>query len=212
MLHLNDSQCRVTLQSFKRSPPVQRSLQPPRIIGLCGAIGAGKSTVAKLLVSKHGRTLLPLAGPLKNMLMSLGLSYAQVYGSEKEVPSDLLCGKTPRHAMQTLGTEWGRNHVGQELWTKAWLAQLAQLPNDFIVVDDVRFANEFAMIRDLGGVIVDVWRDSLPHTNPSHPSERDRLAIAPDFIILNGGTEDALWHEVALMLKSTSKVIQSAAE
>lgn len=187
-------------------------LQTPRIIGLCGAIGAGKSTVAKILVQYHSRTLLPLAGPLKNMLMSLGLTYDQVYGSQKEVPSDLLCGKTPRHAMQTLGTEWGRNHVGQELWTKAWLAQLSQLPHDLIVVDDVRFANEFAMIRDLGGVIVDVWRDSLGPSAQTHASERDRLAITPDFIIVNGGTEADLLHEVEFMLKSTSKVIQSAAE
>jgi hypothetical protein len=185
--------------------------QTPRIIGLCGAIGAGKSTVAKLLVSQHGRTLLPLAGPLKTMLMSLGLTYDQVYGSQKSVPSDLLCGKTPREAMQTLGTEWGRNHVGHELWTKAWLAQVSARPNDLIVVDDVRFANEFAMIRDLGGVIVDVWRDVGP-TDLSHASERDRLSISPDCVIVNGGTEADLPHEVAFMLKTVSKERASAAE
>jgi hypothetical protein len=45
------------------------------------------------------------AGPLKSMCMALGLTEAHIEGHLKEVPCELLCGQTPRHAMQTLGTE-----------------------------------------------------------------------------------------------------------
>mgnify|MGYP002128654854 CR=1 FL=1 len=43
----------------------------PRLIGLCGGIGAGKSTAAKVL-RMHGYTVLPFAAPLKDMLKAIG--------------------------------------------------------------------------------------------------------------------------------------------
>ena len=48
------------------------------------------------------------------MLYQLGLGEAHIEGALKEVPCELLGGKTPRYAMQTLGTEWGRDTDQQD--------------------------------------------------------------------------------------------------
>ena len=86
------------------------------IIGLTGYAGCGKSTVADYLVKKHGFTLIKFAGPLKAMMRALGLGEREIEGDLKEKPCGLLAGRTPREAMQTLGTEWGRQHFGQNFW------------------------------------------------------------------------------------------------
>src|SRR5699024_8911126 len=119
------------------------------------------------------------AGPLKAMLKALGLTDAQVDGDQKEVPSDLLRGLTPRWAMQTLGTEWGRNCIHPNLWVSAWKASIVGKPR--VVVDDLRFPNEEAAVRDLGGV---VWRVERPGVGESsHASESQRLGF--DKLIYN---------------------------
>ena len=57
--------------------------------------------------------------------------------------------------MQTLGTEWGRA-LSPNLWIETWAASLAGL--DRVVADDVRFENEAAAVRALGGVVLRVER------------------------------------------------------
>jgi hypothetical protein len=79
-----------------------------RLIALTGYAGSGKSTLADILACEHGFTVVKFAGPLKAMLRALGLDEREIEGDLKEQPCQLLAGHTPRRAMQTLGTEWGR--------------------------------------------------------------------------------------------------------
>lgn len=81
----------------------------PPVIALTGLAGSGKSTASKYLVEKHGYQLVKFAGPLKDMLRAIGFGEDDIEGNGKELSNSLLCDKTPRHAMQTLGTEWGEN-------------------------------------------------------------------------------------------------------
>ena len=82
-------------------------MRSPELIGLVGAAHCGKTTVAILLSREHRYVRLRFADTIKDMLRVLGLSDEQLDGNLKEVPTDLLYGKTPRWAMQSLGTEWG---------------------------------------------------------------------------------------------------------
>lgn len=129
----------------------------PPVIALTGLAGSGKSTASKYLVEKHGYQLVKFAGPLKDMLRAIGLSEAQIEGNLKEEPCEWLQGATPRHAMQTLGTQWGRDCIGAGLWTELWVrrVQLILAAGGRVVVDDCRFPNEADGVRKLGGV---VWR------------------------------------------------------
>jgi hypothetical protein len=127
------------------------------VIALKGLVGSGKSTAAKYLEGKGYRTI-SFASPLKLMLKSFGLTHAQLYGDQKEVPCDLLCGRTPRDAMQLLGTEWGRA-LHPDLWTSYWRRHAETVMNDdgdLVVVDDCRFDNEAKVVRELGGVVIEI--------------------------------------------------------
>ncbi|QIG76101.1 deoxynucleotide monophosphate kinase protein [Rhizobium phage RHph_I4] len=142
-----------------------------QIIALMGAAGSGKTTVSKQLQG-FGFARFRFAGTLKLMLRTLGLTEAQVDGDQKEVPCDLLCGRTPRHAMQTIGTEW-RDMIHPHLWTKVLEQQIIELiaANEgydparpsFIVIDDCRFHHEVDMVRRLGG---EVWKIRRAETEP----------------------------------------------
>lgn len=165
------------------------------IIGLAGKIGAGKTTAAQYLVEKHGFERIRFAGPLKNMMLALGLTSDEVDGILKEQPCDLLGGKTPRFAMQTIGTEWGRDIIDEKLWIRAWRRAVeTTTPGAWIVADDVRFPNETAIIRELGGVLIRVDRPSAPGAAASHSSEA--VAFDCDFVIKNDGTIDQFKQQV----------------
>lgn len=129
----------------------------PPVIALTGLAGSGKSTASKYLVEKHGYQLVKFAGPLKDMLQAIGLSEGHIEGAHKETELAMLSGHTPRHAMQTLGTEWGRKCMGEDFWTNLWRSRVDGVLafGGRVVVDDCRFPNEADEVRKLGGV---VWR------------------------------------------------------
>lgn len=165
------------------------------IIGLNGAADSGKSTIASYLAHAHGFTRIRFAGRLKAMMRALGCTDAEIEGNRKELPCALLGGRTPRHAMQTLGTEWGRNLIAPDLWTSAWRAEVERTAGP-IVVDDLRFPNERAVTAALGGKIIQVLR---PNTSKSeHISEQHK--IAPDYIIHNEGSVADLYRTAETIL------------
>ena len=151
------------------------------IIAFTGPIGSGKTTAAMQL-EKEWYQRVRFAETLKRMAIAFGLTRDQVDGAYKEDPAQIICGKTPRFFMQTLGTEWGRNLIGEEVWVNAWRATVERLsPDTPIVVDDARFPNEFAMVRSLGGIVVYIDRDGC--TTGEHASEQ--FDCDPDYVIYN---------------------------
>jgi dephospho-CoA kinase len=170
------------------------------VIGVVGIAGSGKTLVSKHLVNKHRFTRLRFAGPLKEMLKAgLGLTDEHIDGSLKQEPLPELGGVTPRHLMQTLGTEWGRRLVHPELWTNRLRSLIEQHDDGVFVVDDVRFANEAACIRSVGGSLWRVVRPGL--ALGSHISERAQTAIEEDVLINN-----AL--DIASLLRSVDALVQ----
>lgn len=158
-----------------------------RLIALTGPAGAGKSTAAKHLVARHGYRVEKFAGPLKDMLRGFGLTERHIEGDLKEVPCDLLGGKTPRYAMQTLGTEWGRDLISPSLWVDTWSSRAA---TGLVVCDDCRFPNEAAAVRALGGVIVRVVRVGHERPGGDHVSEAGQEGIKPDAKLWNDVLDD----------------------
>ena len=168
-------------------PPANDNNMPP-VVALTGQAGAGKSTAARYLVERHGYTLVKFAAPLKNMMRALGLNDNQIEGDEKELPCALLCGKTPRHAMQALGTEFGRHCIGENFWVDLWMHQANQ--HDRVVVDDCRFPNEAAAVRRMGGDIYQIaGRGGIAG---HHESERG-IGLDPDVLIPNNGRVEDLY-------------------
>lgn len=160
-----------------------------KLIGITGLKGSGKSTLAKHIESK-GFIRIPFAETLKHMLLAFGLTEEQVAGNEKETPCDILCGKTPRHAMQTLGTEWGREFLGDQVWLRSWQHKMESAHRDGfpVVVDDVRFPNEAELVTKLGGLVFRVMRDGCAVTG--HASETQILSLSAIEIHNRGTTAD----------------------
>jgi hypothetical protein len=112
-------------------------------------------------------------------------------------------GKSPRELLQSLGTEWGRAMVADDIWIRLALQRAGQRT----VISDVRFDNEAAAIRATGGVVWRVVRPDvgcLDASTAQHSSER---GISPELIdaqIVNDCSLAALAARVdAALLKAT---------
>jgi len=154
------------------------------IIAFTGHLGCGKTTAAKVLIKEYGFVRVRFADILKRMLKKMGLSDEQVDGNEKEIPSDILCGHTPRFAMQTLGTEWGRRTIDGDVWVRATMHAIERISDKQlkVVIDDCRFLNEATAIKAAGGMVIKVLRDG--YEGDEHQSEREMDLIRSDFQIL----------------------------
>jgi len=135
------------------------------ILGLVGATGSGKTTLARRLVQDHGFVDFHVGRPLKDMLRVLGLSEEDVDGSpeQRARPQALLGGKSARYALSTLGTDWGRNMITPDLWPNAVKLRIDQHLSGStnpapIVIDDLRFPDDWAIAKHFGGLILTIRR------------------------------------------------------
>jgi hypothetical protein len=165
------------------------------IIGFTGLAGSGKSTAADYLVKQHGFVRTRFADSLKGMLRAMGLSPAEIDGDLKEKPSALLMGKTPRWAMQTLGTEWGRKCIHHDIWVALWQRTALDIIDHGgrVVVDDCRFDNEARIIHSMGGRLCKIVRHGAG-TKSVHVSEQADLAY--DALVHNDGPLQELYGKI----------------
>lgn len=159
-----------------------------KVVGLIGRLGSGKTTAADYLVEQYGFSRIKFADPLKDMLRAIGLTDDHIEGDLKEEPCDLLMGQTPRHAMQTLGTEWGRNCIDQNLWVRLWLERAGA--KRMVVADDCRFPNEMETIRKNGGTLIRIVPQfpDFKDAPVTHESERYAMECDVHAEVLNNGS------------------------
>jgi hypothetical protein len=141
------------------------------LVGIAGPARAGKNEAAKALIySNYDFVEYSFAAPMRQFMISiLGLSGLEELDLIKENPHPLLGGKTPRFAMQTLGTEWGRKMLSDSLWVDICINKALKMQH--AVISDLRFDNEALAIVNNGGFIIRVNRPGIKIAESSHSSE-----------------------------------------
>ena len=144
------------------------------IVGLVGFIGAGKGTVADLLVERYNFFKESFANSVKDSCAAVfGWDRAMLEGDTpesrawREQPDKWWSDKfgkefSPRLALQLMGTEAGRDVFHPDLWVHTVLRRCEQAPYNNYVIADVRFPNEINAIKDSGGVVIRVRRGDDP--------------------------------------------------
>lgn len=119
-------------------------------------------------------------------------------------PSDL----SPRIALQTLGTEWGRQSVTQDIWIKyaihRAMGEILKGDVNGVVISDVRFLNELEAILNVGGKLLHIERPvakekSLAVGVTAHASETEQSGFDLqrfNFLFQNDGTVSELLSDV----------------
>lgn len=174
------------------------------IIGFTGLKGSGKDTAGKILVAR-GYKNIKFAGALKSMfrayLSHVGINFEGdqdriIEGDLKETPLSCLNNKTPREFMQLLGTEFGRNLIGDDFWVEATIAHARNYKN--VVITDVRFPNEAQAIIANGGQLYRIQRDTEENAYSLHESESHINSLPVDSVIYNEGSLEDFADEIVL--------------
>lgn len=151
-----------------------------KLIGLTGRAGSGKSTVAKMIEShffdEDFCSTWSLAYPMKIMLKSAGLFPEDVLFGPSELRSTPhpVLGFTARHALQTLGTSWGRG-LHSDIWIHLTINGCKNYAG-ISIISDVRFLNEAHAIREAGGEVWMLTRGGLEGEAGQHPSETECMS------------------------------------
>jgi len=176
------------------------------LIGMCGAAGSVKDTMADFLVFDR----VAFADPLYEMVAIVtGLTPAEMRARETKEREIGWLGQSPRQLLQTLGTEWGRNTVSQTIWVDTAMRRVRGLLEQgrSVVVTDVRFDNEAAAIKAAGGVIWQVVRGqgSIKGLAARHASEAGVDPPLIDRVLGNWSTIERLRQTVEAAIEGQRK-------
>jgi hypothetical protein len=159
------------------------------LIGLHGPARSGKTSVGNILSGEMNIPTYALALPLKEAANSIfGWDQRHAEGELKEI-EDPFWGVSPRRVYQTLGTEWGRNTIRDDLWLRR--AEMVLNKAQGLVITDIRFPNERDWLLDHGGVMVHVIRHDIRKV-AAHSSEAGLPVGFNDYVLLNNRTLDDL--------------------
>ena len=166
------------------------------IVGLCGFIGAGKTSVAEYLVNKHGFQRMSFAAKVKDVASILfdwprdrleGKTFLD--RQWREVPDSLwseIMGHpfTKREGLQLVGNEL-RESIHADIWVYSAISAVNALgPDAKVVFDDVRYVNERNVIRESGGKLYTVHRaDDRGLRLPSDEHSRLWLEATDDQVL-----------------------------
>ena len=142
-----------------------------KIIALTGTKTVGKTTIAKAAQAwAINSRIVSFATPIKEMLWQMGVPYESLNGKDKEAIIEPI-GKSGRELMQSLGTEWGRQLIDENIWVFAMQKQVERINEDIIIIDDLRFPNEANWVLVNRGIIIELKRDGV-ECNDNHSSEQ----------------------------------------
>jgi hypothetical protein len=164
------------------------------IIGLTGYAQSGKDTFASILVEKYGYSRIAFADKIRDFLYGINpmvacspTGYLQdlvnLVGWDKAKQEPQV-----RRLLQDLGIS-ARDLISEDIWVTAALSSVSK--DQRVVITDVRFENEAAIIKSMGGQLWRVKRSGVGPVN-DHVSESEMDGYKVDQIFVNNGTLEEL--------------------
>ena len=138
-----------------------------QVIGISGYTDSGKDIVISHLVEK-GWAVASFAERIRSSLYTLNprvTADSRVSDYVDQYDWDIAKTTSPeiKALLQRLGTEVGRNTIGENVWIDL---TLSDIPDGVrVVITDCRFPNEASKVQELGG---QVWRVSSPDSRPGN--------------------------------------------
>lgn len=187
-----------------------------KLIALCGAAGAGKDTVADMLPARKlafadalyrevaeawgvEQHVLRCRETKEKSLPELALRYCndgRFLEAHRDTPWD--AGRSPRQILQWWGDyrraqdpDYFVKLTRKELVNWDWASAAGGERSGFVLTD-VRFPNEAAMVRQLGGQIWQIRRPGYEAGGTGHASDTDGSEFSPDRVLVNGGSLEDL--------------------
>jgi hypothetical protein len=159
------------------------------LIGLIGYKNSGKTSISREFASLYDEfdvNMIGFSNPLYDMLNVLGISREEIQDkSIREIPHPKLHGKSIQYALNTLGTDWGRKLISENIWVKASMEQLKDEPWTVNIADNIRFPNEFQAVKDHGGITVGIVNPTVCDDGTVPESYVRQLQKEADYTILN---------------------------
>lgn len=199
------------------------------LLAMYGRARSGKDTAADYLAQQLGLYKYAFAEPLKTMLKS-------VFGDHfHEGDRSGICpetGKSYREMMQTLGTEWGRNLMTDDVWINlvqkkwdwvkagGWAAGAPSFGGfSGMILSDLRFDSEAEWVRSQGGYVIEIKRDENPKSLiekilsvagvevgiPGHQSESGISHSLVDMLCCNHSTLEDLHQLLDALVEAIKK-------
>lgn len=149
-----------------------------KTIGITGLAGAGKTYAATWFKLRTGGEIWSFAAEIKRIAATMG------WNGEKDARG--------RKLLQELGS------IGREYDRQCWVNRM---PTDRpVIIDDVRYINEAAAIRSVGGIIIRIERSGL--TPMDHSSETEQRHIVADYNVTN---DEYLENELKVIYERESR-------
>lgn len=173
-----------------------------KVVALTGSKGSGKDTVGQLIASTFGGHTIAFADPIKNVVehifqlptQGLGLEDHQAYDQFKrtrmtyDLPKIGMQGIEARHVVREIGMLM--REYDDKQFNKYVKEKIESDPSKTWVVTDLRFDNEYTMLKSIGAKVIKITRPT--YTYDGHITEREFNDSLVDYTLMNDGSLDYL--------------------
>lgn len=167
-----------------------------KLIGISGKKLSGKDALCNAIIGQTpvSAVRIAFADALKeevSLACSVSLSFIDQYKAQF------------RPMLQWWGTDFRRHFQGDDYWVRKAVSKLVEAADagvGLVIIPDVRFQSEAAVIKQIGGCLVRIGRPT--QLIDDHPSEIDLDNYKGfDHLVINNGTLKDLDHEAVVILK-----------
>lgn len=174
----------------------------PFVIGITGVAGSGKDTLSCMIQDK----LFTVSGLIHNEIYSFADPLKIACSAMFDIPIDDfydrilkektvdLWDKSPRELLIYVGTTLMREQFDQDIWMKLAQKRIEKnIENNVVtILPDIRFDNEYELVRDYDGHMIEIIRDTETVKGIDHYSEQGLTNAKIDITVINNWTLDEL--------------------